>query len=157
MVYVNRPASANDQTHPEESNSDDGWRGGRRAISIVTRLRRAHQHSPRPFTLPIIIEKERRNGGEIGFLHALCIPSAGGAVFYRACKQGTDRKVTYIQSLLLLIFLPPPPFVQFLGNRFEPPVSLLERRFGSMEKEKGAFLLIYLFLPCVHERFRIFG
>lgn len=155
LVYVNRPASANDQTHPEESNSDDGWRGGRRAISIVTRLRRAHQHSPRPFTLPIIIEKERRNGGEIGFLHALCIPSAGGAVFYRACKQGTDRKVTYIQSLLLLIF--PPPFVQFLGNRFEPPVSLLERRFGSMEKEKGAFLLIHLFLPCVHERFRIFG
>lgn len=149
LVYVNRPASANDQTHPEESNSDDGWRGGRRAISIVTRLRRAH--SPRPFTLPIIIEKERRNGGEIGFLHALCIPSAGGAVFYRACKQGTDRKVTYIQSLLLLIFLPSPPFRSVPGKSIRAPrLSVGETIWLDGERE-GSFSS-YSFIPTLCTR-----
>lgn len=77
----------------QESNSDDGeeGRGVRlRAISIVTcwrvhvqgyRVYEAHEyHSPRPFMLPIIIEKERRNRarppGKLASSMPLCIPSA---------------------------------------------------------------------------------
>lgn len=89
-----------------------------------------------------------------------------GAVFLssRPCKQGTDRKVTYIQSLLLLpllIFPPPPPFRSvpvLLGNRFEPPppphsvrIEELERgddlaRWRKRRESFSSYLFIFVFL-----------
>lgn len=86
---------------------------------------------PRPFTLPIIIEKERRNGGEIGFLDALCIPSAGGSFFIEPSLQTRNRPEGYLYTISPPPpppnLPPPPPFRSvpvLLGNRFEPPLTL---------------------------------
>ena len=121
-----------------------GGRGVRlRAISIVTcwrvhvqgyRVYEAHEyHSPRPFMLPIIIEKERRNrarppgklASSMPYAFHRRIPTTGGS-FYRAVlappswRTTNKEPVTYIQFPLLLA--PTALFVQ--GNRFP---SLLEK------------------------------
>lgn len=86
---------------------------------------------PRPFTLPIIIEKERRNGGEIGFLDALCIPSAGGSFFIEPSLQTRNRPEGYLYTISPPPppNLPPlPPFARFLYcweiDSSPPPLTL---------------------------------
>lgn len=96
-----------------------GGRGVRlRAISIVTcwrvhvqgyRVYEAHEyHSPRPFMLPIIIEKERRNRarppGKLASSMPLCIPSADTTI--------PPRGVVFIEPSLR-----PPPGEQQTRNR----------------------------------------